>query len=200
LVPEFPALNTITAPESWHSDTEYDPWIWRTRFAVEGVAGYGKLIKKKSVLISRDVLPYFKSNLGSYEKVEERYRKGNVSREALTLYQIISDEGVIDTRELRTLAGLREEEHKKVFDNALLELQGTRDIVISESRKRQMRKAKRMDGAAHPETYDSWASRNNIEWMAVKKEKAREYLLNHFQAVASEKAVKKLKRVLGHFN
>lgn len=47
------------------------------------------------------------------------------------------------------------------------------------------------------ETYDSWASRNEIEMMTVEKEKAREYLLNHFQTVASENSVKKLKKILG---
>lgn len=198
LVPEYHALNTITAPDSWHSDTEYDPWIWRTRFAVEGVAGYGKFIKKKSVLISRDLLPYFKAVLGSYEKVEVRYQKGNVSREALALYRSISEEGVIDTRELRTLAGLREKEHKKVFDNALLELQGTMDIVISGTKKKTNGEGEKNGWSSTSfETYDSWASRNKIEMITVEKEKARDYLLNHFQGVASENAVKKLKKILG---
>lgn len=198
LVPEFPALNTITAPESWHSDTECDPWIWRTRFAVEGVAGYGKFIKKKSVLISRDLLPYFKTVLGSYEKVEERYQKGNVSREALTLYRTISEEGVIDTRELRTLAGLREKGHKKVFDNALLELQGTMDIVISGIKEKTNAEGEKNGWSSTSfETYDSWSRKNKIEVTAVEKEKAKEYLLNHLQGVASENAVKKLKKILG---
>ncbi|MEW8986290.1 MAG: hypothetical protein AB2401_04665 [Bacillus sp. (in: firmicutes)] len=198
LVPEFPALNTITAPESWHSDTEFDPWIWRTRFAVEGVAGYGKFIKKKSVLISRDLLPFFKAVLGSYEKVEERYQKGNVSREALTLYRTISEQGVIDTRELRTLAGLREKEHKKVFDNALLELQGTMDIVISGIKEKTNAEGQKNGWSSTSfETYDSWSSKNKVEEVAVEKGKAREYLMNHFQGVASENAVKKLKKILG---
>lgn len=198
LVQNFPALNTITAPESWHSDTEYDPWSWRTRFAVEGVAGYGKFMKKKSILISLTLLPYFKAVLGSYETVEERYQKGNVSREALTLYRIISEKGVIDTRELRTLAGLRDKEHKKVFDNALLELQGTMDIVISGIKEKINPEGEKNGWSSTSfETYDSWASRNKIEAMAVEKEEAREYLLNHFHDVASENAVKKLKKILG---
>jgi hypothetical protein len=54
LIPEFPSLNSITAPESWHSDTEFDPWI---NFSAEGVAAYGKFIKKKSVFISRQMFP-----------------------------------------------------------------------------------------------------------------------------------------------
>lgn len=198
LVPGYPALNTITSPESWHSDTEFDPWIWRTRFSVDGVAGYGKFIKKKSILISRDFLPYFKAVLGSYETVEERYQKGNVSREALTLYRIINEEGVIDTRELRTMAGLRDKEHKKVFDNALLELQGSMDIVISGIKEKMNAEGEKNGWSSTSfETYDSWTSRNKIEAMTVEKEKAREYLFNHFQGMASDNSVKKLKKILG---
>ncbi|MBS8263732.1 hypothetical protein DYI25_04650 [Mesobacillus boroniphilus] len=198
LVPDFPALNTITAPESWHTDTEFDPWIWRTRFSVDGVAGYGKFMKKKSILISRDFLPYFKTVLGSYETVEERYQKGTLSREALSLYRIINEEGLIDTRELRTQAGLRDKEHKKVFDNALLELQGTMDIVISGIKEKINSEGDKNGWSSTAfETYDSWASRNKIETIAIEKKKAREYLLNHFQGVASENAVKRLEKILG---
>ncbi|MBT2682754.1 hypothetical protein [Bacillus sp. ISL-37] len=198
LVLDFPALNTITTPESWHSDTEYDPWIWRTRFSVDGVAGYGKFMKKKSILISRDFLPYFKAVIGHNESVEDRYQKGHVSREALNLYRIISEEGVIDTRELRTRAGLRDKEHKKVFDNGLLELQGSMDIVISGIKEKINAEGDKNGWSSTSfETYDSWASRNKIETLAVEKEKARNYLLNHFHAVASENSVKKLKKILG---
>jgi hypothetical protein len=197
LVPEFPALNTITAPESWHSDTEYDPWIWRTRFSVDGVAGYGKFMKKKSILISRDFLPCFKAILGSYETVEDRYQKGHVSKEALSLYRVISENGVIDTRELRTLAGLRDKEYKKVFDNALVELQGSMDIVISGIKEKVNAVGEKNGWSSTSfETYDSWASRNNIEAKTMEKEMAREYLLNHFYRVASENAVKKLEKLL----
>jgi hypothetical protein len=197
LVPEFPALNTITVPESWHSDTEYDPWIWRTRFSVDGVAGYGKFMKKKSILISREFLPYFKAVISHNETVEDRYKNGHVSREALSLYRIISDEGVIDTRELRTRAGLRDKEHKKVFESALLELQGSMDIVISGIKEKVNAVGEKKGWSSTSfETYDSWASRNNIEAKTVEKEMAREYLLNHFNRVASEHAIKKLEKLL----
>lgn len=197
LVTDYPALNTITAPESWHSDTEYDPWIWRTRFSVDGVAGYGKFMKKKSILISREFLPYFKAVISHNETVEDRYQKGHVSREALSLYRIISDEGVIDTRELRTRAGLRDKEHKKVFESALLELQESMDIVISGIKEKTNAEGEKNGwSSTYFETYDSWASKNDIKTMAIEKEEAREYLLNHFYGVASENVVKKLEKLL----
>lgn len=47
LIPEHPSVNGLTLAENWHTDTELDPWGWRVRFPGEGLAGYGKFIKKK---------------------------------------------------------------------------------------------------------------------------------------------------------
>ncbi|GIN86221.1 hypothetical protein J6TS2_26070 [Heyndrickxia sporothermodurans] len=196
LIPDYPSLNSITSQSAWHSDTEFDPWIWRTKFSADGVAGYGKFIKKKSNLVSRKLLPYVKAVLGSNETVEERYYNGNVSKEALNLYEIISQEEGIDTRELRKKAGLKEKENKKLFDHALLELQGAMDIVIS-----GIQEKKNADGEKNGwsstafETYDSWASRNNIEVIGADKEEARNYLIDHFSRICSNESLNKLKKI-----
>ncbi|WP_391209676.1 hypothetical protein [Psychrobacillus sp. L4] len=131
LIPNFPSLNSITSPEYWHSETEFDPWIWRTKFSTDGVAAYGKFIKKKSVLVSFKLLPYVKSVLGYAESVEERYFNGNLSKEAFEIYKIIRQLEGIDTMALRIKAGLKDSHKKKIFESALLELQGSMDIVIS---------------------------------------------------------------------
>ncbi|MGE6256971.1 AlkZ-related protein [Heyndrickxia sporothermodurans] len=196
LIPDYPSLNSITSQSAWHSDTEFDPWIWRTKFSADGVAGYGKFIKKKSILVSRKLLPYVKAVLGSNESVEERYYNGNVSKEALNLYEIISQEEGIDTRELRKKAGLKEKENKKLFDHALLELQGAMDIVIS-----GIQEKKNADGEKNGwsstafETYDSWASRNNIEVIGADKEEARNYLIDYFSRICSNESLNKLKKI-----
>ena len=197
LTPDYPSLNSITAQENWHSETEFDPWMWRTKFSTDGVAGYGKFIKKKSVLVSRKLLPYVKKVLGSNESIQERYLDGKVSREAFELYKIISDQEGIDTRALRTKAELKEKNQKKLFDNALVELQGTMDIVISGiQEKTDVDGEKNGWSSTAFETYDSWASRNKIDVIVTDKEEAKKYLLTHFQNVCSNDAVNKLKNIL----
>jgi uncharacterized small protein (DUF1192 family) len=197
LIPDFPSLNSITSQDSWHSETEFDPWIWRTKFSTDGVAGYGKFIKKKSVLVSRTLLPYVKKVLGFNESIEERYFNGKVSKEAFNLYKIISLEEGIDTRSLRTKADLKEKDKKKIFENALLELQGTMDIVIS-----GIQEKKTVDGEKNGwsstafETYDSWASRNNIDIIDMDKDEAKKYLIDHFSNICSDDSVKKLEKIL----
>lgn len=196
LIPDYPSLNSITLSEHWYSDTEFDPWIWRTKFSSDGVAGYGKFIKKKSVLVSRQLLPYVKSFLGSNYSVEERYSNGNISKEALEIYKLIGKEEGIDTRALRVKVGLKESHKKRIFENALLELQGAMDIVIS-----GIQVKKNVDGEKNGwnstsyETYDSWSSRNKIETFEQDREEAKKIIMNHFSSFCSNEIVKKLEKI-----
>ncbi|MFF2753110.1 hypothetical protein ACFVR1_05050 [Psychrobacillus sp. NPDC058041] len=196
LIPDFPSLNTITLAKYWHSESEFDPWIWRTKFSTDGVAAYGKFIKKKSVLVSLQLLPYVKKVLGYTESVEERYFNGNVSKQAFDIYKIISQEEGIDTRSLRMMAGLKEKDSKRIFENALLELQGTMDIVISGiHEKRNAEGEKKGWSSTAFETYDSWANRNRIESINIDKEDARKYLISFFSNVCSNDSRKKLEKI-----
>ncbi|MFJ8064030.1 hypothetical protein ACIQYS_05325 [Psychrobacillus sp. NPDC096426] len=196
LIPDFPSLNTITSPEYWHSESEFAPWIWRTRFSTDGVAAYGKFIKKKSVLVSSQLLPYIKKVLGYTESIEERYFNGNVSKEAFEINKIIGQEEGIDTRALRIKAGLKERDKKKIFDNALLELQGSIDIVISGIQVKKNAEGEKNGWSSTAfETYDSWAVRNTIDVINKDKEDARKYLLSFFSNICSDESIKKLEKI-----
>ena len=46
-IPEYPSLESITEKAHWYSGSELDPWGWRNRFAIEGVAAYGKFMKRR---------------------------------------------------------------------------------------------------------------------------------------------------------
>jgi len=131
LIPCYPSLDSMTAKDQWHTGSEFDPWLWRAKFPVDGVAAYGKFIKKKSMLISSEWLPLVKAVLGSRNSLKKRYQDGLVSREALELFTLIHENEGIDTRLLRVKAGMKEKDKKKLFDNALLELQDSMDIVVA---------------------------------------------------------------------
>ncbi|UAL47643.1 hypothetical protein [Sutcliffiella horikoshii] len=196
LFDDYPSLGGITPKEAWHSDTEQDPWIWRTQFAADGVAAYGKFIKKKAVFISKDLLPLMLAALASQETMEKRYEKGEVSREALTLFTLISENQGIDTRVLRAKAGMKEKEKKKAFDQALLELQGNLDIVVSGTKEKQDENGEKNGWSSTSyETMKHWCDKNQIKVLELKKEEATENLMNHFESFTSEATMKKLKRV-----
>jgi hypothetical protein len=195
LVPQYPSLDSITLKEDWHTGSEFDPWLWRAIFPAEGTAAYGKFLKKKSVLISKEILPLVRAVLGSKESVEKRYSDGLVSREALELYKLIREEEGIDTRVLRVKAGMKDKEKKKAFDQALVELQGSMDIVVAGTKeKTNVLGEKNGWSSTSFETMDHWASMNNVAKVPDLVD-AKTALQNHLEMVSNPEAMKAFKKI-----
>ncbi|MFZ7942917.1 AlkZ-related protein [Neobacillus sp. 19] len=196
LIPDYPSLDSITSKNHWHCGSELDPWMWRTKFSVEGVAAYGKFIKKKSVLISCELLPLVKSVLGSNHTLKRRYNDGLVSREALELFGLIHDEPGIDTRLLRAKAGMKEKEKKKPFDLALLELQGSMDIVVSGTKEKTNELGEKNGWSSTSfETLDYWATNNHVDSVQIHTEEATKELNEHFSKICNPESMKALGKI-----
>ncbi|QCJ41287.1 hypothetical protein FAY30_04910 [Bacillus sp. S3] len=196
LIPDYPSLDSITPKEHWYSGSELDPWMWRAQFPADGVAAYGKFIKKKSVLISRELLPLVRIVLGSPQSLEKRYNDGLVSREALELYGLIHDEPGIDTRLLKAKAGMKDKEKKKSFDNALLELQGSMDIVVSGTKARTNELGEKNGWSSTSfETMDNWAKSNDVKIVAASVEDAKTKLNDYFVRICSPDSMKAMRKI-----
>ena len=196
LIPNYPSLDSITTKEHWHTVSEMDPWLWRAKFPGDGVATYGKFVKKKSVLISSELLPLIRAILGSPLSVNERYRDGIMSREAVELYAQISENEGIDTRVLRVQAGMKDKDMKKPFDNALLELQGSMDIVVSGT-KAKTNEAGEKNGWSSTsfETMEYWAEKNKISETTVEIDDAKMKLKDHFTSFCSPETMKAFNKI-----
>jgi hypothetical protein len=196
LIPDYPSLDSITPKENWHSGSDDDPWMWRARFPVDGVAAYGKFIKKKSILISSELLPLVSAILGSQYSVAKRYNDGLVSREALELFTLISAEEGIDTRVLRAKAGMKDKEKKKAFDNALLELQGSMDIVVSGTKeKTNVSGEKNGWSSTSFETLAFWSKNNHVDQRKIEMDEAKHELKNHFAQLCGPESMKALVKI-----
>jgi hypothetical protein len=130
-IPAHPSLDSITQPAAWHTGTDSDPWLWRDRFAVEGVAAYGRFLGDRPLLISRQLFPLIRSLLSMPETVEDRYAAGLLARPTLLIHACIRENDGIDVRRLRAQTGMQHTSGKHAFDRALIDLQATADIVIS---------------------------------------------------------------------
>ncbi|SEN89744.1 hypothetical protein SAMN04487895_103353 [Paenibacillus sophorae] len=189
LIPEHPSLKGLTREEDWHTDTELDPWQWRVRFPGEGKAAYGKFLKKKAVLVAREWFPYFPAALGSSLTLKERYDRGLSGREALTVLEIIEGKEGIETRQLRSEAEMKAKEKKTAFDNALNELQGSVDIVISGVRARLNADGDKNGwNSTSFETAAHWMRESGMEPFAGDKEEAIAWLNARIEPVWSPEA------------
>jgi hypothetical protein len=130
-IPDHPSLVSITQDAAWHTGTATDPWLWRDRFAGEGVAAYGRFLANKPLLISREIFPLVRCLLTPSETVADRYEAGNLAKPAARIYECIRENEGIDVRTLRILTGMQHASDKRTFDRSLTDLQSTADIVIS---------------------------------------------------------------------
>ncbi|SFK70885.1 hypothetical protein SAMN03159341_101197 [Paenibacillus sp. 1_12] len=130
-IPDHPSLESITEHTAWHTDEASDPWLWRDRFASEGIAAYGRFFKKKPMLIDSQLFPLWCRALELPMTVEERYQDGLASRHAVKLYETIRENPGIDVKALRRAVGLAGKEDKAQFDKTLIELQSSTEVVIA---------------------------------------------------------------------
>lgn len=130
-IPDHPSLTSITRPDAWHTGADSDPWLWRDRFAIEGIAAYGRFLGDKPLLISREIFPMVQCVLAPTEPLEERYAAGLVAKSTLRIYTCIAENDDIDVRTLRKLAGMQHTSDKSAFDRSLNELQNAGEVVIS---------------------------------------------------------------------
>ena len=130
-IPGHPSLVSITLPDAWHTGMDTDPWLWRDRFAAQGIAAYGRFLGDKPLLISREMFPLITCLIAPAETVEERYTIGLLANPTLRIYDCIRENDDIDVKTLRMLIGMQHPSEKSTFDRSLTNLQSTADIVIS---------------------------------------------------------------------
>jgi len=196
-IPDHPSLDTITPPDAWHTGTSTDPWLWRDRFAAEGIAAYGRFLADKPILISREIFPIVKCLLAPFESVEERNSAGLLPRPALLIYQTIRENDGIDVRTLKKLTGMQHASNKNAFDRSLYTLQSTADILISGISERLNEHGNKSGWNSTCYTLtDHWMQHHNIPPSSLTPAEAKTHLYNWLERRWHENAIHYLKRKL----
>ena len=196
-IPDHPSLVSITRPDAWHTGAESDPWLWRDRFAIEGIAAYGRFLGDKPLLVSREIFPVMQCALAPGEPVEERYAAGLVAKETLRIYECIAENDDIDVRTLRRQAGMQRTSDKSAFDHSLNELQNAGEVVISGI-------AERLNPQGNKSGWnstcymlaDNWMQRHSIEKVYFSRGQAKEKLFAWLEPRWEASAVQYLKKRL----
>jgi hypothetical protein len=194
-IPGHPSLVSITQDSAWHTGMDTDPWLWRDRFAGEGVAAYGRFLADKPLLISREMFPLIRCLLAASETVADRYTAGILARPAARIYECIRENDGIDVRTLRVLTDMQRTSDKRAFDSSLTDLQSTADIVISGISERLNEHGNKSGwNSTCYMLADHWMERHGIASVLRTREEAQTKLYAWIELRWDESAVRYLKR------
>jgi hypothetical protein len=194
---DHPSLVSITREDAWHTGMDTDPWLWRDRFAAEGVAAYGRFLANKPLLISREMFPLVKCVLTPTETVAGRYTAGILARSTTQIYDCIQENEGIDVRTLRMLTGMQRTSDKRDFDRSLTDLQSSADIVISGISERLNEHGNKSGwNSTCYMLADHWMDRHGISPVSYARGEAKMKLYAWIEQRWNESAVRYLKRYL----
>lgn len=125
---DLPSLWTAVAgnrpvPDA-HDDPGHITWRWKDDALGKKIWYYGKVLRRKATMISLEVAPYFYALSENYGSPEEdyliAYEEGRLTQAAKQVYEVILNEGALNTIDLRRAARLgnaKESEFNRALEN-----------------------------------------------------------------------------------
>lgn len=116
-----------------HDDPGHVTWGWKDSLLGKRLWYYGRVLRKRNMMVSLDVLPYFYALSPNYGDPNEDYlidyEAGRLPLAAKLIYETLLNQGPLDTIALRKYAGLTNRSADTEFNRALDELQTTFRIL-----------------------------------------------------------------------
>jgi hypothetical protein len=133
---DMPSLWTAVAGNrvvvSKHDDPGHITWGWKDRALGKKTWYYAKILRKKATMISLDVAPYFYALSENFGSPEEdyllAYEEGRLPQSAKQVYEVLLNEGALNTIDLRRAAKLTNAKESE-FNKALELLQADFKIL-----------------------------------------------------------------------
>ncbi len=116
-----------------HDDPGHVTWGWKDSMLGRRRWYYGRVLRKRTMMIALDILPYFYALSPNYGDPNEDYlidyEQGRLPLAAKLIYEALLFQGPLDTISLRKHAGLTSSAADSEFNHALDELQTTFRIL-----------------------------------------------------------------------
>jgi hypothetical protein len=116
-----------------HDDPGHVTWGWKDSLLGSQQWYYAKVLRKRATIISMEIAPYFYALSNNYGSPEEDYlsiyERGHLTQEAKTVYEILLDQGSMDTIALRRASHMTNKDSDSRFNRALMDLQADFKIL-----------------------------------------------------------------------
>jgi uncharacterized protein YcaQ len=109
-----------------HDHPGHVTWGWKDEMLDKRRWYYGKLLRRKSTIVSLQVLPFFYALSSRVDEIDDfdlAFDEGKLTHEARSVAQVLLMQGSQNTIQLRRLAHLSSKSSKSRFDKALSDLQ-----------------------------------------------------------------------------
>ena len=202
-IPGF-SLEERCDPRILWSDDGNDAWSWKGPVIRETHCAYGKFFFKKAAYVSEDVF----LDLANYRRdgydFDARYDDGLARHEDLSLYELITANAPVTSKELRRIGGYaysgrgKKVEGRKGFDSGIARLQELCYVVISDFIYSLDRRGLPTGwGVAAYTTPEQWFAPDFSERVYARSpEESYERLLARLRAYFPDAGEKDLKRIL----
>jgi hypothetical protein len=141
----FWPIKGITMPSLWsavagdrpvadaHDDPGHVTWGWKDALVGGTAWYYAKVLRRRATMISFDIAPYFYALSENYGSPEDDYltlyEQGRLTQEARIIYEVLLDEGPIDTVALRRKTRMTSRASDSRFNRAMEYLQADFKIL-----------------------------------------------------------------------
>jgi hypothetical protein len=133
----LPSLWTAVAGDRQVADAHDDPghvtWGWKDALLGGEAWYYAKVLRKRATMISFDVAPHFYALSENYGAPEDDYltlyEQGRLTQEAKVVYEVLLDEGPLDTIALRRKTRMTSRSSDSRFNRAMTDLQADFKIL-----------------------------------------------------------------------
>ena len=116
-----------------HDDPGHITWGWKDSMLGGRDWYYAKILRKKATMIDFSVAPYFYALSENYGSPEEDYltiyEQGRMTQEAKTMYEVLLNQGPMDTVALRRATRMTSQASDSRFNRALADLQADFKIL-----------------------------------------------------------------------
>jgi len=128
---DFPSLWTAVAGSrpvaNAHDDPGHVTWGWKDDSLGQRIWYYGKVLRKRATIIDLAVAPYFYALSENYGNPEEdvriQYYEGHLTQEAKAIFEVIQENGPMDTIAIRRATRMTNKESNSRFERAITLLQ-----------------------------------------------------------------------------
>jgi len=181
-IPGF-SIEEHVSPEIWFTD-EPGPWEWKGPVIRSTGCAYGKFFEHKAAYISPRFFPDFANFRRDGYDFDSRYEEGLATQRENTLYNLVSDNAPILSRNLKVLGNYRKG-GAKGFDPTMLSLQSGCYVLISDFRYMTDRFGRRYGwGVAEYSTPERFMGASFTDRVYEREpEESLERILSHFQTI-----------------